>query len=161
MPSPNALVITLSDLQKKLLEQIARRTTHSYRLVRRAQLILWAAQGCNNSEIGQKLDLERRQVRLWRQRWHTASVCLSDAETSGETVLRQAIVDLLNDEGRPGTPAKFSVEHIVQIVAVACEPPDQSNRPITHWTPTELADEVIQRGIVETISARSVGRFLK
>jgi transposase len=43
---------------------------------------------------------------------------------------------------------------------VACEPPDKSGRPITHWTHAELADEVIKRGIVASISVRHLGRLL-
>jgi len=39
-------------------------------------------------------------------------------------------------------------------MAVACEPPGDSGRPISHWTPRELADEASKRGIVERISAR-------
>src|SRR5207249_986229 len=48
-----------------------------------------------------------------------------------------------------------------EIVAVACEAPTDSGRPVSHWTPREVAEEVRKRGIVETISTRSVGRFLK
>ena len=68
---------------------------------------------------------------------------------------------VLTDTPRSGTPATFTAEQIVQIVAVACEPPAESGRPISHWTPREVADEVRKRGIVETISTRSVGRCLK
>ena len=49
----------------------------------------------------------------------------------------------------------------VFIIGVACELPEESGRPVTHWTPRELADEVIQRGIVESISPRHVDRVLK
>ena len=73
----------------------------------------------------------------------------------------QKLVAVLSDEQRPGGPAKFSLEQIVQIVAVACEQPASSGRPISHWTPRELALEVVKRGIVQEISPRSVGRFLK
>ncbi len=52
MPHPKAVVITLSALQKQLLEQIAHRTTNAYRLVRRAQLILLDAEGFSNTAIG-------------------------------------------------------------------------------------------------------------
>jgi hypothetical protein len=48
-----------------------------------------------------------------------------------------------------------------RLVAIACEDPGQSERPVTHWTRKELADEAVKRGIVEQISPRSVGRFLK
>jgi putative transposase len=44
---------------------------------------------------------------------------------------------------------------------VGCEDPADSGRPVSHWTPREVAEEVRKRGIVETISTRSVGRFLK
>jgi putative transposase len=67
----------------------------------------------------------------------------------------------LHDAPRPGTPATFTVEQWCQIMALACEPPEDSARPISHWTPRELAAEAIKRGIVETISERHVGRFLK
>ena len=55
----------------------------------------------------------------------------------------------------------FTAEHLTQIIAVACEQPEECGRPVTHWTPRELTDEVIKRGIVETISPRHVDRFLK
>jgi putative transposase len=71
------------------------------------------------------------------------------------------IEEILDDAPRPGGPATFSPEQIVQIVAVACEPPDKSDRPISHWTARELADEAKKRQIVKSISSRSVGRFLK
>ena len=66
-----------------------------------------------------------------------------------------------SDRQRPGTTKSFTVEQVVKIVALACESPEKSERPVSHWTPSELADEAIKRGIVEKISPRSVGRFLK
>ena len=44
---------------------------------------------------------------------------------------------------------------------MACEAPSDSGRPETHWTPRELAQEVTQRGIVASISVRTVGRLLE
>lgn len=163
MPTPKAVAIVLSEKQQQVLEQIVRRTTNPYRLVRRAQLILAAARGISNSQISQQWELDRAQVRLWRQRWVNAASRLADLETSGEAEpkLLPAITELLSDEARPGTPAHFKVEQVVQIVALACEEPQVSQRPITQWTPKELADEAIKRGIVEQVSPRSVGRFLK
>ena len=52
-------------------------------------------------------------------------------------------------------------EQLTQIIAVACEQPEECGRPVTHWTPKELADEVVKRGIVDTISPRHVDRLLK
>jgi len=67
----------------------------------------------------------------------------------------------LSDLPRSGTPPKFTAEQLVQIMAVACEAPAESGRPVSHWTPPELADEVVKRQIVESISPSSVWRFLK
>ena len=163
MPSPQALPLTLSGRQQSILQQIARRTTNPYRLVRRAQLILFAAQGVKNTEIGQQLQLSRTQVRLWRQRWQGAieSLAAAEADGSSDQGLTRQIVEVLSDDLRPGSPAKFSLEQIVQIVALACETPHRSQRPVNQWTPSELATEAVKRGITEQISPRSVGRFLK
>lgn len=163
MPTPKAIAVVLSENQQQVLEQIVRRTTNSYRLVRRAQLILAAARGMSNSEISQQWELDRAQVRVWRQRWVDANSQLETLEAVGADVLEleQKIIELLSDEARTGTPAHFTVEQVVQIVALACEEPQASNRPITQWTPKELADEAMKRGIVKQVSPRRVGRFLK
>src|ERR687897_132982 len=59
------------------------------------------------------------------------------------------------------TPPTFTAQQICAIVALACEPPDASGVPITHWSQSALAREAIKRGLVETISHGSIGRFLK
>ncbi len=163
MPNPQAKAIAISERQKNILEQITRRTTNPYRLVRRAQLILLAGEGVNNSKISQQLQLQRNQVRLWRQRWQLAKESLRkmEAEGNSDTALKEGILNVLRDKFRGGSNPKFTVEQIVQIIAIACEDPGQSERSVSHWTPKELADEAVKRGIVETISPRSVGRFLK
>jgi putative transposase len=87
---------------------------------------------------------------------------LLEIETAGaERELAPAIMAVLSDRPRPGTPAKFTAEQVCQIIKVACEEPALSGRPITRWTPRELADEVVKREIVESISPTQVGRFLK
>ena len=40
--------------------------------MRRAKLILAAASGESNSSISRRLELDREQVRLWRERWREA-----------------------------------------------------------------------------------------
>lgn len=155
--------IALTPRQHELLERLTRRHSAPQQLVCRVQVILLAAAGHNNSEISQRLSLDRTQVRLWRARWVAAAPRLAALEATApdDPALTQAITDLLADASRPGTPPKFSPEQVVQVVALACEDPADSARPISSWTARELADEAVQRGIVESISARSVGRFLK
>jgi putative transposase len=45
------------------------------------------------------------------------------------------------------------------MMAMACEQPKE--RPISHWTGREIADELMQRGIVQHISPRHASRLLK
>lgn len=163
MPNPYAASIELSSKQRQILEQLSRQTTNSYRLVRRCKIVLMAAEGHSNSAIARHLDLHRPQVSTWRSRWLDAMEQFEQLEADGvsDSALRQHILTLLSDRPRPGAPATFSVDQIVSIVALACELPASSERPISHWTPRELADEAVKRGIVKEISPRSVGRFLK
>jgi transposase len=70
------------------------------------------------------------------------------------------VLERLQDAPRPGVPATFTVEQLTHLFAVACENPKESGRPISHWTATELADELTKRGIVESISPRHVRRLL-
>jgi putative transposase len=72
-----------------------------------------------------------------------------------------SLEDRLQDAPRPGAPAKITADQRCQIEALACEKPEKSGRPITHWTAREIADELKQRQIVETISPRHAARLLK
>ncbi len=116
-----------------------------------------------NTEISLLLKLTRNRVRLWRNRFSDGMALLNQAayEDMNDQGLLKKILLVLMDEQRRGSPGKFSLEQIVQIVALACELPATSGLPVTHWTPTELARESILRGIVIEISPRSMGRFLK
>ncbi len=91
-------------------------------------------------------------VGLWRRRWAKAwrrLILIECSETHAD--FHRAIEDMLSDAPRSGNPGKFTPEQITQILALACEPPEQSARPITQWTQKELADEAKKRGIVESI----------
>ena len=86
-------------------------------------------------------------------------ILLAFAGRSNESITYEQ--RFLSDSPRSGWAGKFSAEQVAQIIAVACEPPEKCGRPVTHWTPRELADEVKKRSIVASISVRQVGRFLK
>lgn len=57
-------------------------------------------------------------------------------------------------------PQRSASEQILQLFAIACEKPETYGRPISHWTPRELASEMVKQSIVENISPRHVGRLL-
>ena len=159
---PAPAVIELTSNQEDVLQKILRTQTNPQNLVRRAKIILLAAEGKNNQQIACELQINRNTVRIWRNRWLCASESLAEIEliASCQKVLLQKINETLSDAPRSGAPATFTPEQIVQVVAVACSEPEESGRPITHWTPRELADEALRRGIVSTISVRTVGRIL-
>lgn len=163
MPGPRPPEVTLSSRQRAILERLARRATSPQRLVRRVAIILAAADGANNDQIARRLGLARETVQIWRERWLAAGARLAAAEAvqAEEAELTAWIVAEFDDEPRPGVPSTFSAEQICAIIALACEAPEASGRPVTHWTPTELADEAVKRGFVPSISPRTVGRFLK
>ena len=154
--------ITLTEQQHTVLTKIERREKSSQQQIRRTKVILLAAQRLNNSSIAKRLNLTLQTVRRWRGRWLEVSPAMRTAEDNGDhKQLEQLILEVLCDEDRSGRPAVFTPEQICQIVAIACEKTEDSQRPISHWTGRELADEAIQRNIVPSISPRSAGRFLK
>jgi transposase len=160
MPGKAAKVI-ITERQQEILDQFSRSRSEPAFLCQRSTLILLAFAGLLNEQIAAVVDLERHQVGIWRARWAAAFDRLVLVEClEGTIALRKAIRELLADAPRPGAPGKFTAEQLAQIFAVACEEPEKSARPITHWTHAELADEVQLRGIVESISARHLGRLL-
>ncbi len=160
MPGPKPTPILLPPPQQTLLRRIIQRHTAPQRLVRRARIILAASEGLNNAQIARKLDLGLKAVKRWRARWLEALPKLEAAQAD-EAHLAHCIAETLADEPRPGAPPVFSAEQVAQIFALACQEPAQTGRPVTHWTEADLANEAVKQGIVETISPRTVGRFLK
>jgi transposase len=163
MPGPSAAAPAVSPVQLTLLQRLAQRQTAPQRLVRRVEILLALAANPCIDAAAQQLGLTRKSVRLWRDRWLRAADALRHAEQeqASESRLLDLIEQVLADAPRPGCPATFGPEQIVGIVAVACEPPSESGRPISHWTARELADEAAKRRLVKRISPRTVGRFLK
>jgi transposase len=161
MRGPKPPEIKLTPMVETILEKITRCYTNPYWLVMRAKIVLYAAAEANNTEIARRLDTTSDTAGKWRGRWIEAGPCLSAIEVEGdEKELAVSVETVLSDSLRAGTPDTFAPEQLVQVVAVACEDPRESDREITHWTRRELAEEVIQREIVDTISPRHVGRIL-
>ena len=156
-----AAKIMLTEGQQAILQQIIRSTTAPRRLVQRARLIVLAFGGMLNKVIGGAIGLRRKQVGLWRRRWKQSFDALVAIECrESQAALRRAIEEVLGDAPRSGSSGKFTAEQVTQVLAVACEPADQSGRPIDEWTGRELADELVQRGIVSSISTSQVNRYL-
>ena len=96
---------------------------------------------------GERLGVWRKGVSFWRARWLAGG---------GESAAER-----LADAPRSGAPATITPEQICAIVALACERPEDGGVPLSQWSASDLAREAVRRGIVTSISPRSVGRFLK
>jgi hypothetical protein len=144
--------IVLSELERTELERLVRTHTAAQQLVTRAWIILAAGDGQNNAQIARWLGLDDETPGFWRQRW---------LDFRNVPLEELSVPERLADAPRPGAPAKFTPEQVCQIIALACEKPADSDRPISQWSHRELADEIVRRGIVGSISPRHAGRLLK
>lgn len=152
MRGPKPTPIQLSDPEHQGLEKLVKAHKTRQRIALRSRIILAAAQRKNNSQIAREFQVTLDTVRLWRHRWLTLQpIALEDL----------SVEERLEDLPRPGAPARISPDQQAKIQELACEKPEESQRPITHWTNREIAAEIRQRGIVEQISARHAARLLK
>jgi len=153
----------MTERQMGVLESIVASKTASVRLVQRAQIILLAFQKKNNQMISEIVDLNPLQVGTWRKRWKGKWEHLIHVEcTETAAALRRAIETVLSDLPRKGRNSTFTTEQQATVVAIACEDPaEESERPISQWTQQEIADEAVRREVVSSISASTVGAFLK
>ena len=159
---PCPIPIDLTPRQRTVLEEIVRKRNRPQALVVRARVILQAADGRRNEHIAAGLPLSSKSVRKWRQRWSEAAAQLAEVEAEGDDpTWRDLIEKVLSDAPRKGCPGTFTPEQLCQIIVVACASPPSCGRPLSHWTPSSLADEVMKQGLIERISPRTVGRFLK
>jgi len=161
---------TLSERQRAILEGLSRRHGTGQQVALRARLVLATAEQ-SGTAVAAAYGVDRDTVGLWRARWAVAQERLTALEAEGaperelraavERELRAAVERTLRDAPRPGTPPTFTAPQVIGIVKLACTPPEEADCPCSQWGARELADAAIRQGIVETISPRTVGRFLK
>lgn len=152
MQGPQPPSIELTEAERQGLESLTRGHTTPQQIAVRARIILGCAEGGNNAQVARQLNTNVHTVRHWRTRWRgLQAVPLEDL----------SVAERLEDAPRPGKPPGITAEQVVRIVAMACEPPQDSQRPISQWSGRELADEIMRRGIVPTISGRHAARLLK
>jgi len=142
MPRTSPYIIQLSNFEKTHLETQARKYTSPYYSVLRARIILLAAQGRANDQIAASLSVPRQIVSKWRKRFFEE---------------RLAVWRTNRD---PGDRPFFPPEVVVQVKALACELPAETELPLSRFSRQDLAREVVARGIVAQISGATIWRWL-
>lgn len=152
MPGPKAVMIELSESERQEVERLVKAHKTDQQMAQRGRIILEASAGRANAEIARGQGVSLTMVRLWRQRW---------LDLQPLPLREVSVAERLEDLPRAGAPPRISADQMCQIIALACEAPEQAGRPISHWSGREIADEVMRRKIIETISPRHVRRLLK
>jgi putative transposase len=152
MPGPKPTPIVLTAEERTELERLVRARTTSQQLAMRARIVCLAGDGLSTAEVGRRLHVHIDTAREWRSRWQA---------TAGSPLAERSVAERLADAPKSGRPARITPEQLCQIIALACEIPAASDRPVSQWSARELADEIVKRGILERISPRHVGRLLK
>jgi transposase-like protein len=116
-PNATPANIILSYLERTHLETIIWKATAPQRDVFQAKIVLLAADGDNNTEIGRKLSCTRKTARKWRNRY---------AETGRAG---------LADKSRPGRPRIYPDSTRALITAIACELPANRQLPLSRLNP--------------------------
>jgi len=138
--SPFVIILTAEERQQLSVRAQAARA--AYRDVIRAQIVLAAADGESNAHIAADLGCHVDTVRKWRRRYCAGRL-------GG-----------LADRPRSGRPRQFSAVQVAEVKALACELPAASNTPLARWSCPDLAGEAIRRGVVSSLSASTVRRWL-
>jgi transposase len=134
--------IVVNQAQRRLLLARARRASGEHRDVLRARIVLAAADGAANAAIARDLGVGVDTVRKWRRRFSEHGI------------------DGLRDLSRTGRPRKFPAAVVAEVKALACELPADTGTPLAKWSCPDLAAEAVNRGIVASMSASTVRRWL-
>jgi transposase len=140
MTSPFSVILSPTDYLT-LSRRVARVRTE-VRDGLRARIILAAHDGLPNAAIARTLRVSVDTVRKWRHRFHDEGIAA------------------LKDRRRSGRPRIFPAVVVAEVKALACALPAEKNVPLSRWSHFELAREAITRGIVDTVSAATVRRWL-
>src|SRR5271165_178159 len=111
--------VVLNAEQRRALERMARQRKLAKRLVERAQIVLRAAEGLDDTSIAEQLRITRKTVSRWRKRF-----------------LKGGTAALEMDAPRAGRTRTISEGRVKQIVSMTLEQhPDNA----THWSTRTMA----------------------
>ena len=146
---------------RQILTKFAKSRTFPARQVQRARIILLAADDLNNMQISTQVGLGQDSVSKWRGRFLKSLPLLQEVAEKDRSHLEEAVSSFLDDSPRPGQPRHYTDEQIIKILEIACRNPEDLGYEVSHWSLNLLVDAVVREGIVDSISAKTVSRFLK
>lgn len=114
---PKAALV-LTDLERKELESLARRSRSAPAVARRARMVLACAAGADNQTVARRHRVAPATVGTWRRRFLTTRV-------AG-----------LYDEPRPGAPRTITDAQVEDVVIRTLE---TTPKGATHWSTREMA----------------------
>jgi len=122
--------VVLAEDERAQLVAWARRPKSAQALAMRSRIVLAAADGASNVEVGQRLGLERGTVSKWRRRFV------------------EHRLDGLLDEPRPGRPRTITDEQVEEVITKTLE---STPKDATHWSTRSMAKET---GLNQTAVSR-------
>ncbi len=153
--------IKISDSVVRILSKFSQSRTLPIRQVEWAKVFLLCSEGWNNLQISYQVSIHQDAVSKWRNRFLKSLPLLQQVEQTDPEHLETQISALLADRPRSGQPATFTDEQIIKILEVACRNPEEYGFESSHWSLNQLVEAVVKEGIVESISAKTISRFLK
>ena len=133
--------VKLKPRERKELKKLISKGIAKARTITRARILLMAHEGKTDTHIIENLTVARNTIRAIRSRYIEGGLELA-----------------LKERPRSGAPEKFTGRQRAKITAIACsEPPEGRSR----WTLRLIADKVVELGISEEISYKTVERTLK
>ncbi len=140
---PAAVPVTLTASERKILKKRVQGAKTPRRDQVRAQIVLAAARGLDNTRIAADLGVSVTMVRKWRGRFAGRGL-------GG-----------LKDLPRSGRPRQISEADRAAVVALACQLPAQTGVPLSRWTGPGLKRELEAQALASApMSVSSLLRIL-
>jgi transposase len=114
-----AAAVALNPEMRQALERMARARSIPARLVERARIVLLAADGLQNKQIAQQMNMTPEKTARWRSRF-----------------LAGGIAALRKDAPRPGKPRTITDRQVKRVVEMTLR---QKPAKATHWSTRTMA----------------------
>ena len=133
--------VQLSVEDRKRLEGLIRRGQHSARVINRARILLKTDEGWSASQVATALDTSQRTVFRTKRRY-----------------AEEGLDGILHDHPQANRYRKLDDRGEAHLIALACSDAPEGH---DHWTLRLLAEQVVELGLVESLSYETVRLRLK